>query len=228
MKFLYLETSRRKNGFSLIEVVLAIGIFMVTVLALVGLIGPTLKSVDEVEQTDAIASVVNSLNTFLQHSPDVAPTSSKFDAIYNAVVNDGQATVFVFQSFIGDTTDTQLKIGFYDEPSVYVAAKVERDDFVQNNIPIISGPIFRVVLSASSVTPELHRTSKRDPNTGIYALTKTTPDLYPEGYLAMEARIYAEEYTTSMNFDFDVYATTSLIDQAIIEPIFTYNVAIVR
>ena len=45
-----------KTGFSLIEVVLAIGIFLVTVLALVGLLGPTLQSVDEVEKTDEVSS----------------------------------------------------------------------------------------------------------------------------------------------------------------------------
>ncbi len=73
-----------KFGFSLIEVVLAIGIFLVTVLALVGLLGPTLQSVDEVEKTDEIASVVNTVNAFLQSSPDIAVGSqSKFETIYN-------------------------------------------------------------------------------------------------------------------------------------------------
>ena len=65
-------SARSKYGFSLIEVVLAIGIFLVTVLALVGLLGPTLQSVDEVEKTDEIASVVNTVNAFLQSSPDIA------------------------------------------------------------------------------------------------------------------------------------------------------------
>ena len=37
----------RDKGFSLIEVVLAIGIFLVTVLVLVGMLGPTLESVEE-------------------------------------------------------------------------------------------------------------------------------------------------------------------------------------
>jgi len=65
--------SSRRGGFSLIEVVLAIGIFLVTVLALVGLLGPTLQSVDEVEKTDEISSVVNTVNAFLQSSPNIAP-----------------------------------------------------------------------------------------------------------------------------------------------------------
>ncbi len=78
-----------QTGFSLIEVVLAIGIFLVTVLALVGLLGPTLQSVDEVEKTDEVSSIVNTLNAFLQSSPEIAPGASRFDAIYNLARSDG-------------------------------------------------------------------------------------------------------------------------------------------
>ena len=86
-----------QKGFSLIEVVLAIGIFLVTVLALVGLLGPTLQSVDEVEKTDEVSSIVNTLNAFLQSSPDIALVSSKFDSIYNAVADGGEATVYIYR-----------------------------------------------------------------------------------------------------------------------------------
>jgi type II secretory pathway pseudopilin PulG len=229
MNFSKIFSTSSRNGFSLIEVVLAIGIFMVTVLALVGLIGPTLKSVDEVEQTDAIISVVNSLNTFLQQSPDIALNGgSKFDAVYNAVINDGQATVFIFQSYIEDTTATELKIGFYDEPSVSNNALIQQVDFVQNGIPKVAGTIFRAVISASSVTPELHRTLDRDPNTQIYTLTKASADIYPEGYLALEVRLYSEEYSSDFNSNFSNRATTDLNRLVERDPIFTYNVAIVR
>ncbi len=81
-----------QKGFSLIEVVLAIGIFLVTVLALVGLLGPTLQSVDEVEKTDEVSSIVNTINAFLQNSPEIAPGASRFNAIYNAVSQDSATT----------------------------------------------------------------------------------------------------------------------------------------
>ena len=86
----YTAIRRSEYGFSLIEVGLAIGIFLVTVLALVGLLGPTLQSVDEVEKTDEIASVVNTVNAFLQSSPDIAVGSqSKFETIYKELSTDG-------------------------------------------------------------------------------------------------------------------------------------------
>ncbi|HBM85619.1 MAG TPA: hypothetical protein DD423_02325, partial [Opitutae bacterium] len=91
-------TRLRDEGFSLIEVIMAMGIFLVTVLALVGLLGPTLKSIDEIEKTDEVASIVNTINAFLQNSPDIAATGSKFDAIYNAVSQDF-ATLLIFRAY---------------------------------------------------------------------------------------------------------------------------------
>lgn len=224
----------RLRGFSLIEVVLAIGIFMVTILALVGLLGPTLKSVDEVEQTDAIASVVNSLNAFLQQSPKIAPGASKFDAIFNAVENNGYATIFVFQAYLdNDSTDTELKIGFYGEPEEVVDRKAQIfvDDFKDGSTPQVAGSIYRVVLTPSSVLPAQYlmpegETAERNSTTKVYSMTVTSPDPpgYPEGYFAMEVRIFAEEYSESFtnNLDSDL---TALAD---VEPLFTYNAAVVR
>ena len=232
----------RRLGFSLIEVVLAIGIFMVTVLALVGLLGPTLKSVDEVEQTDAIASVVNSLNAFLQQSPEIAPGASKFDAIFNAVANNGHATIFVFQAYLNEeSTNTELKIGFWGEPEQVVDPKAQIDknnDFVENSTVKVAGPIYRVVLTPSSVLPAVYLmpegedTAERNPTTKVYELTVDSPDPpsgsnpngYPEGYFAMEVRIFAEEYGQDYTRNLD----SNLTVLADAEPIFTYNAAVVR
>ena len=114
------RSTNRRPGFSLIEVVLAIGIFLVTVLALVGLLGPTLQSVNEVEKTDEIVSVVNTINAFLQSSPDINPTGSKFNAVYNAVASDDFATIFVFREFVDDDDPTaiDLRVGFIGDEVV--------------------------------------------------------------------------------------------------------------
>ena len=222
----YPSSTRSEYGFSLIEVVLAIGIFLVTVLALVGMLGPTLQSVDEVEKTDEIASVVNTVNAFLQSSPDIVNSSatssgSKFDVIYNAVENNGYATVVVFRSYEDSvSTDIELIVGFLGETN----ARLVDSDFENT-----AGPIYRVVLSASSVTPdaELNET-KPDRNTdGIYTLKNPLAG-YPEGYFAMEVRIFALESDItdtrggSVPADLD---TGSLKD---LEPLFTYNTAVVR
>ncbi len=220
----YPATARSEYGFSLIEVVLAIGIFLVTVLALVGMLGPTLQSVDEVEKTDEIASVVNTVNAFLQSSPDIVSATSpvsKFDVIYNAVKSNDYATVLVFRSYEDSvSTDIELIVGFLGETNARL---------VDSDLENTAGPIYRVVLSASSVTPdaELNET-KPDRNTdGIYTLKNPLAG-YPEGYFAMEVRIFALESDItdtrggSVPADLD---TGSLKD---LEPLFTYNTAVVR
>lgn len=221
------SVSVRRSGFSLIEVVLAIGIFLVTVLALVGLLGPTLQSVDEVEKNDEIASVVNTVNAFLQNSPDIAPNGSKFDSIYNAVADQNFATIFVFRKYTtAASSDVELEVGFVSgEVGVDSTSTVANTDFSN-----AAGPIYRVVLTPSSVLPapagdeEKYRSAVRSTSTGTYTLNASLAD-YEEGYFAMEVRIFAEDPPgPSGNFN----ATTDLEALKDVEPIFTYNTAVVR
>ncbi len=216
----YPAAARSEYGFSLIEVVLAIGIFLVTVLALVGMLGPTLQSVDEVEKTDEIASVVNTVNAFLQSSPDIVNSSSsvsKFDAIYNAVKSNDYATVLVFRSYEDSvSTDIELIVGFLGETD----ARLVASDFANT-----AGPIYRVVLSASSVTPEAELNDRNAD--GIYTL-KNSLAAYPEGYFAMEVRIFALESDIADARGGSVPADLNAGSLKDLEPLFTYNTAVVR
>ncbi|MGB0414108.1 MAG: type IV pilus modification PilV family protein [Coraliomargarita sp.] len=221
----------RRSAFTLVEVVLALGIFLVTVLALVGLLGPTLKSVSEVENTDEVISVVNSLNAFLQNSPEIAGNSgnSKFQEIYEAVANDGHATVFVFKAYVsdpdgaGDLPPIGVQIAFADGET-QANLQSQQVDFTW-----AAGQIYRVVLSASSVIPETLRSATRNGD-GIYTLNQAYAT-YPEGYFAMEARIFGrEEDMTGLGTAGWTPASTAgiLSDLNKEEPLFTYNTAIVR
>ena len=110
MRTRFIVSSSRRAGFSLIEVVLAIGIFLVTVLALVGLLGPTLQSVDEVEKTDEVSSIVNTMNAFLQNSPEIAPGASRFNAIYNACRNADDFAAISCLSSVSMINDVRLPL----------------------------------------------------------------------------------------------------------------------
>jgi len=206
----------RSYGFSLIEVVLAIGIFLVTVLALVGLLGPTLQSVDEVEKTDEISSVVNTINAFLQNSPEIAPEGSRFNAIYTRVNSNDFAAILVFRAY-DDNDVISLKIGFIGEGE----PKIGVEDVTDGSIVKAAGTIYRAVLTASSVIPQeyLNETKPDRNGDGIYTLKKPIAD-YLEGSFAMEVRIFAEEPSLSFKINNNIRAN--------IEPIFTYNTAIVR
>lgn len=228
----------RRCGFTLIEVVLALGVFLVSVMALVGLLSPMLQSIDEIEKMDEINSVVNTVNAFLQASPDIAERDggkiikTKFNVIYEAVREGNEATVLVFRYYDdgdpeaddGDPDADEeptigLEVGFaMNEAGVGDNSKVDTGKF-----SLAAGPIYRVVLSASSVTPDALRTP-RDSNTGIYALTQDL-QAYLEGYLALEARIFAEDPPGP---DGGNVAETDLAELNLKEPDFTFNTAIVR
>ena len=205
-----------QKGFSLIEVVLAIGIFLVTVLALVGLLGPTLQSVDEVEKTDEVSSIVNTINAFLQNSPEIAPGASRFNAIYNLVKSNDFAAILVFRAY-DDNDVIALKIGFIGEGQVQVG----KEDVTDGSIVKAAGTIYRAVLTASSVIPQeyLNETKPERNGDGIYTLKNPIAD-YLEGSFAMEVRIFAEEPSLNFKINNNIRAN--------IEPIFTYNTAIVR
>ena len=214
-----------RRGFSLIEVVLAIGIFLVTVLALVGLLGPTLQSVDEVEKVDEVSSVVNTINTFLQSSPNIAFSGqSKFETIYKELRTDGFITAFVFRAY-DNNDDVSLVVGFSDQFTVGEATKAQvvASDIRTGADVIAAGPVYRVILTASSVTPEAELTSTTRDNEGegFLYLSKNF-DQYPEGYLAMEVRIFAESPDSKFTYN------KGLSDVANFEPLFTYNTAVVR
>ena len=207
-----------QKGFSLIEVVLAIGIFLVTVLALVGLLGPTLQSVDEVEKTDEVSSIVNTINAFLQNSPEIAPGASRFNAIYNAVSQDS-ATLLVFRAY--DANDViSLKVGFVGKTDQL--ARVTDSDVTDGSEVFAAGTIYRAVLTPSSVNPVAERADAGVDSYPRYTMNETTPSAYPEGSFAMEVRIFAEEPSLAFN------AASVLADLQLKEPIFTYNTAIVR
>ena len=231
-----------KSGFSLIEVVLAIGIFLVTILALVGLLGPTLTSVNDVESTDEVISVVNTVNAFLQNSPAIAATgSSKFDTIFNAIAGDAddQITLFVFKTYVSDTNDNIiLNVGFREgEVTVGNATSAEIANADFDNA---AGTIYRVVLTPSSVIPETgtdfngnsvdYRQANRGASTNTYALAPADVTTYYEGYFAMEVRIFAEDPGPAFDpASPDLNSTEPYLEQlADLEPLFTYNTAIVR
>lgn len=222
----------RRDGFSLIEVVLALGIFLVSVLALIGMLGPSLKSIDEVETTDEIASLVNTLNAFLHTSSDI-DTGSNFNAIYNAVVEDGFATVFIYRYYQGGTGPNDppvvinLEIGFESTEGGSVNDRGVAD---AKNFVNAAGPIYRIVLTPSSVIPAVHVTDNGEDAYPRYTLLRTLDD-YPEGYFAMEARLFRREADQAAIQDenFAMLSSARIIaDLAAEEPIFTYNLAVVR
>ena len=103
----------QNSGFSLVETVLSISIFLVTIVLLLAMLGPVLSSLDEVKESDEISTIVESLNSYLQSNSSLAVNGSNFDLIYEAVKSKGFATIYIYRSFVSDQSpNVQLSIGF--------------------------------------------------------------------------------------------------------------------
>ena len=226
------------SAFSLIEVVLAMGIFLMTVLALVGLMGPALKSTGEIKKTDEVASVVHSVNAFLQSSPWINSGSprSRFESIYSAIqADDDYSTLFVYDWYENRGEDdngdlkliTRKEIGYEDNQTgniknhAVVNANRANDGIPKASFDAAVGSIYRVVLTASSAM--LVDDFVDEGTEGAYPRykLKSAIDSYSGNYLALEVRIFAEDTRSAP-------AATDMDTLKDIEPIFTYDTAILR
>ena len=217
----------KSTAFSLIEVVLAMSIFLVTVLTLVGLMGPALKSVSDVKQSDEVISVVDSVNAFLKTSEAIgADRTTRFNEIYDAVQSEDHATILMFRT--RKTGVITLKSGFVGETPATVTA----DDISSGNDIWAVSKIYRVVLTPSSLVPtDYHHSTEvvasvtipeRDSSTDTYKLKPNFSNVsdFNESVFPMEVRIYAED----PQFDFPVDSVLGTLKNEV--PIFAYDVAI--
>ena len=228
------KSIRYRKAFSLIEVVLAMGIFLITVLTLVGLMGPALKSVSTVKTTDEVVSVVDSVNAFLNSSPFIPkpaaggnPKGTKFDAIYGAVQNDGHATIFVYRWYDAANQIVRQEIGFENNQggSVHSQSVVNANNR-GDGVPVASfddatSLIYRVVLTASSAM--LVDDLVNEGTEGAYPryTLSNTVSSYSGNYLALEVRIFAEDPTADP-------PSTNTADLADEVPVLVYDTAILR
>ncbi len=188
------------NGFSLIEVVLAMGIFLITVLALVGLMGPALKSVSKIKTTDEVASVVDTVTAFLNRSPFIPSAgNTRFESIYSAIRDDGHATLFVYRWYDDVNEIVRQEIGFENnqagsvDPASVVNANSRGDGVPVASFAKATSFIYRVVLTASSAM-RVHNYVNEGAEGSYprYTLSNTIGS-YEGKYLALEVRIFAED-----------------------------------
>lgn len=210
----------KDKGFSLIEVVLAIGIFLVTVLVLVGMLGPTLESVQEVEKTDEIISVIDSVSAFLNGDAEFGSDTSSFDMIYQTVFTGGYATIYVYRSFISNnSSDIRLTVGFSPSEKASnqrIHSKLRAFDFKN-----AAGLIYRCVIT---LKPLLPRNDFRDRGPRAFPRYLLANNLreFQEGYLPLQVSIYAETPGPSFSDRISLRELSTKI------PDYTFNTAIAR
>lgn len=180
--------AKHKNGFSLIEAVLSIGIFMVTIIVLIAMLGPILSSLDDVKQSDEISSIVDSLNSFLHADSSVSMNGSSFDLIYEAVKSKGYATIYIFRSYVSKkSTDTKLSIGFSSKETTSTV-RIENSAKIYN-FKDAAGPIYRAIITNGSQMPKQYYVDRGKSAKPRYYLIADTEE-FKSNYLPLEISLY--------------------------------------
>ncbi len=69
------DIKQRSGAFSLVEVVIAVGLFALSILAVVGLLGPILDSIRESEETEIASNINELIRAELERIPFTGPDS---------------------------------------------------------------------------------------------------------------------------------------------------------
>ncbi len=77
---------KRKSGFSLVEVVVSVGIFAVAIVGIIGLFAPTTKNVAAVGDSDGATRAVAAIQSYLK---DKAATSTGFTGLQSTITDTG-------------------------------------------------------------------------------------------------------------------------------------------
>jgi type II secretory pathway pseudopilin PulG len=81
-----MKHNKRKSGFSLVEVVVSVGIFAVAIVGIIGLFAPTTKNVAAVADSDASTRAVAAIQSYLKEQ---ASTSEGFKGLQSTVTATG-------------------------------------------------------------------------------------------------------------------------------------------
>ena len=189
-----IEMYKRKysKGFSLIETVLSISIFLVTIVVLLAMLGPVLSSLDDVKESGEISSIVESLDSFLQADSSLALNGSNFDLIYEAVKSRGFATVYIFRSFVSENSpNVQLSIGFSPKEttsSIRMKRSAKIYDFKN-----AAGPIYRAIITNGPQMPKQYYRDRGRSAKPRYYLT-VDRDRFKNNYLPLEIALYSNDF----------------------------------
>ena len=220
--------NEKRGGFSLIEVILAMGVFTLAIVALIGLLAPTLSSVNDIVQSNRAISAVGKINGYFENYRPRANNETAFDEIYDWV-NDGGGTsnLYIFTwSNPDDASDQRMVVTDSMTNTSY-------DNRIQNLLSDSVGPI--LVASVKPATFNAFDTidggsiSSQPPGSPL----PSNPDSYYEGYLAMQVDIYrylpyqAIDAGTVTGFD-TKKPTADILEEEYGPSVLTFHVAVNR
>ncbi len=157
----------KSRAFTLLEVVLAVGVLGLALLTLAGLLARSTGNLVETKSQNKAEALAGKLDAFLQEKG--------FDTVYSWVAGDSEKVLF----FYSLQSDSGLEGG---DLNVRETSYPGLSDEIADSI----GPVLKIILKSSPLT---FRESGVD---GIARTLPASPDDFAEGYLAVEAWVYSE------------------------------------
>ncbi len=156
-----------RASFSLVEVVLAVGVFSFAVLALFGLLGPVLNSVSEFVEDGQSTALMGKIDAFLQEH--------EFDEVYRWV-SEGRRKTLLAYTYQPDPNGDE----------VFDVVRETTFGGLDAEVASSRGGLFKVILSAGGVYGP-GQSGGDAPGLPLPAEVVS----YREGYLALEVQVYA-------------------------------------
>ena len=151
-------------GFTLIEVALALGIFALAIVSILGLLGPAVEQIEDIRLNQQANDVVSVLGADLQqYNADGETSTSAFEELFNLVSREA-AVLYVFRDLQGDLEVTPNP----------------------GDVEDVDGRVFGARLSVSGV-------NSRDyvqPSGDIFVINGFQADSYPEAFLALRVDLH--------------------------------------
>ncbi|MDR2844947.1 MAG: prepilin-type N-terminal cleavage/methylation domain-containing protein [Puniceicoccales bacterium] len=197
---------RRKKGFTLVEVLLALGVLSMAILSLAGLLGIVFEQVDDVVQINRALGVVTSVQGALDSPVQIGgeklagatdPDKPAFDVAYDFVksaVSGQKVILYYFSAAIKNADGTERVLTM-----VYRAPGGNFDKAIydtQNG----TGPVFRVELSVAKALEGL----RIEVDTATYRQKDTlysggplpgSADAYALAFLPLYAEVYLHDFS---------------------------------
>jgi type II secretory pathway pseudopilin PulG len=205
---------KRRSGFSLVEVVLALGVVAAAVLALIGILGATFTSAREITLQHRAINAITQIDGALQTASGIVDlpqgdmTDPAFNRIFKALAAkgalDGTNSVdfFVYQK----SQETADKKNTPAVPVIFLPAtgRFTKPEALSDakHYGIDTASVFRVRVSVSHLLKgklyKLDRsTNEADPNS-TWSPGQTvgaTPDDYALAYLPLTVAVYPHDFT---------------------------------
>ena len=235
-------TSRKKRaGFSLIEVVLALGVVAAAVLALIGILGSTFASAREIALQHRAVNAVTQLDGAFQTAGGITPplpgsaTDPAFDTIYKALAQrgalDGKNFVDVFVYQKTQDKSPAVPVVFMPASGKFKLEEAKTPGGIHDGID--TSTVFRMRVRLSQLMKgKLYQLDKQTYeatpgetwDTGKNMAAKApTPDDYALAYLPLSIEIYPHNFSDETDPGDDTDP-----NKALVKPILTQTVVINR